>query len=132
MKIGININFHKQIHYLMFIGQVKAGIRHFLDYFSNNSRQYKKLREHSDQLLSNIPQQFQNSFEGTVLIDAGWDNLNYWLRLTMIRTALGLQLSAKHIEIKESDREGSGYKHENATSDEEVRYDRRWLSPPPL
>lgn len=74
----------------MFINQIKVGIRNLIKQFYNNSRQYKQLREQADLSLHDFVQSYNNFFKGTVIVDASWDNPNYWLRYSIIRAALGL------------------------------------------
>ncbi len=49
-----------------------------------------KERKHAEYLLNNYSRVSDETFEGTVLLDAGWDNPNYWLRYSLLRCALGL------------------------------------------
>jgi len=46
-------------------------------------------REKLEKLLFKLPE-LESSFSGTVLLDAQWDNPNYWYRYSLIRKALGL------------------------------------------
>lgn len=50
----------------------------------------EKRRDTVDKMLSGLSQRSKKSFEGEVLIDAQWDNPNYWLRVSLLRAALGL------------------------------------------
>ena len=47
-------------------------------------------RDSVDKIFFGLSQQSKKSFEGGVLIDAQWDNPNYWLRVSLLRAALGL------------------------------------------
>ncbi len=82
----------------MSINKLKVSLRNISYRFSKNHKLYKKLREQSDQLLHKLAPSYKNSFQGTVLVDASWDNPNYWFRYTIIRAALGLA-SGKEIGL---------------------------------
>jgi len=47
-------------------------------------------RRKAEILLSTLRYEGTQRFDGTVVIDAGWDNPNYWLRYVLLRSALGL------------------------------------------
>jgi hypothetical protein len=47
-------------------------------------------RDAVDGLLADLSVVAGPGFEGTVLVDATWDNPNYWLRYALVRAALGL------------------------------------------
>lgn len=47
-------------------------------------------RDRLDGQLAKIAAESPHRFDGTVLIDASWDNPNHWVRLTLLRAALGL------------------------------------------
>jgi hypothetical protein len=57
--------------------------------YSPNGRRVAALRAATDDTLSALARSSTARFEGTVLIDAMWDNPNYWLRLSLLRSALG-------------------------------------------
>jgi hypothetical protein len=56
---------------------------------------FKKYGQHRDRsnaerLLSEVSCSSEAEFDGSILIDAMWDNPNYWIRYTLLRCALGL------------------------------------------
>jgi len=53
-------------------------------------REISRKRTAVDQMLNDLARATAHQFEGTVLIDAMWDNPNYWLRFSLLRAALGL------------------------------------------
>ena len=50
----------------------------------------QRLRDRVDRQLAGIAAESPHAFEGTVLIDGSWDNPYHWIRLTLLRAALGL------------------------------------------
>lgn len=60
--------------------------------------QYGFWRKKTNQLLHSFALAGERFFHGTVLVDAMWDNPNYWIRYSMIRRALGLT-SAREIGV---------------------------------
>lgn len=48
------------------------------------------LRDRVDGLLAELAARSPHSFDGTVIVDASWDNANYWVRYSLLRAALGL------------------------------------------
>ncbi|HBO43494.1 MAG TPA: hypothetical protein DD670_06100, partial [Planctomycetaceae bacterium] len=52
--------------------------------------QTEKRREQVDALLDRLGRDSARRFEGTVLVDAMWDNPNHWVRYALFRAALGL------------------------------------------
>jgi len=82
----------------MFLSKMKIVLKDVYHQINYKHDEYEKLRNQTESLLNDISKFSKDSFEGTVLIDAGWDNPNYWLRLTMIRAALGLH-SAQEIGL---------------------------------
>ena len=47
-------------------------------------------RAHAEQVLARFALTSQEAFRGCVLVDSMWDNPNYWIRYTLLRSALGL------------------------------------------
>lgn len=47
-------------------------------------------RRDAEQVLASFAVRGAGAFEGCVLVDAMWDNPNYWIRYTLLRSALGL------------------------------------------
>src|SRR4051812_9090175 len=47
-------------------------------------------RAATDAVLDALARSTPYRFDGTVLVDAMWDNPNYWLRFSLLRAALGL------------------------------------------
>lgn len=48
------------------------------------------LREKAEKLLDSISKIGHDEFRGNILVDAMWDNPNYWIRYTLLRSALGI------------------------------------------
>jgi hypothetical protein len=55
-------------------------------------------RANAERLLCEISKSTQVRFNGTVFVDAMWDNPNYWIRYALFRSALGLA-SAKEVGV---------------------------------
>jgi hypothetical protein len=53
-------------------------------------REISRKRATTDEILNRLGRATPHRFEGTVLVDAMWDNPNYWLRFSLLRAALGL------------------------------------------
>lgn len=53
-------------------------------------RSIARKRAQTEALLDALARQSTARFEGTVLVDATFDNPNYWLRFSLLRAALGL------------------------------------------
>jgi hypothetical protein len=53
-------------------------------------RVISRKRATTDEILNSLGRATSHRFEGTVLVDAMWDNPNYWLRFSLLRAALGL------------------------------------------
>jgi hypothetical protein len=49
-----------------------------------------KLRAKTERMLSALSTSNEGEFHGNVLVDATWDNPNYWIRYALLRSALGL------------------------------------------
>jgi hypothetical protein len=47
-------------------------------------------REQAERVLASFSVSGSHRFNGCVLVDAMWDNPNYWIRYTLLRAALGL------------------------------------------
>jgi hypothetical protein len=47
-------------------------------------------RAKAEELFCEVSKSSENQFEGDVLVDAMWDNPNYWIRYSLFRSALGL------------------------------------------
>ena len=58
--------------------------------YSANGREVAHQREATDRMLDSMARSALHRFDGTVLVDAMWDNPNYWLRFSLLRAALGL------------------------------------------
>lgn len=61
-------------------------------------RERERLRQQRasiETLLDRVGRETAARFEGTVLVDAMWDNPNHWLRYTLFRAALGLAHGAE-------------------------------------
>lgn len=54
---------------------------------------YYRWREQSEAALINLSLTNTASYDGAVLVDATWDNPNYWIRYALVRSALGLVAS---------------------------------------
>lgn len=67
-------------------------------YFSDSFQQREALRMQCDKLLHDFAISYNYHFYGTVLVDAGWDNPNYWFRYSIFRAAMGLT-STKEVGI---------------------------------
>ena len=46
-------------------------------------------RRHSESILAELTQRAAGRFDGRVLVDAMWDNPNYWVRYALFRAAVG-------------------------------------------
>src|SRR4030095_9978942 len=60
---------------------------------SSNRRAIRELRAKRDRVdrrFAELARKSSERFEGEVLIDAQFDNPNYWLRVSLLRAALGL------------------------------------------
>ena len=55
--------------------------------------QARVYREQAEQVLASFSVNGSNKFDGHVLVDAMWDNPNYWIRYAMLRAALGLSMA---------------------------------------
>src|SRR5262245_66382599 len=53
-------------------------------------RAVARSRTEVERQLDGIARSTPHCFTGTVLVDGMWDNPNYWLRYSLLRTALGL------------------------------------------
>jgi hypothetical protein len=53
-------------------------------------RTIARKRAATDVMLDELARRSPERFEGTVLVDASFDNPNYWLRFSLLRAALGL------------------------------------------
>ena len=47
-------------------------------------------RAKAERILGELSRTGQNQFNSDILVDAMWDNPNYWIRYTLVRSALGL------------------------------------------
>ena len=56
-------------------------------------KEYQSQRELADKVISEFSTESDLEFQGTVLIDAQWDNPNHWIRYALLRSALGLARS---------------------------------------
>jgi hypothetical protein len=54
------------------------------------AREDHPMRGETEVLLETFGKVSEQRFDGTVIVDATWDNPNYWLRYSVIRKALGL------------------------------------------
>lgn len=57
---------------------------------SPSGRDIARKRAATDAMLGAFARELSARFDGTVLLDASWDNPNYWLRVSLLRAALGL------------------------------------------
>jgi hypothetical protein len=64
------------------VGQLNPGIR-------ARSAATAREREAAEDVFREIARSTTAHFDGTVLVDAMWDNPNYWYRLSLMRAALG-------------------------------------------
>lgn len=81
--------------------QVKTKARSLLnkaDRYFNDTWRYEPLRIQCDKILNDFARSYNCPFSGIVIVDAGWDNPNYWFRYSILRAALGLA-SGKEIGI---------------------------------
>jgi hypothetical protein len=72
---------------------LKRNYDRALMFWRNNSpagRSIARKRAATDVMLAALARQSTERFEGRVLVDASFDNPNYWLRLSLLRAALGL------------------------------------------
>ena len=53
-------------------------------------RELQVKRDSVDRMLATLARESSERFEGEILIDAQYDNPNYWLRTSLLRAALGL------------------------------------------
>lgn len=75
------------------VEQIRTKVKGLLnraDLYFNDTWRYEPLRIQCDKLLNDFARFYNYPFFGTVLVDAGWDNPNYWLRYSVLRAALGL------------------------------------------
>ena len=64
-------------------------VRYSLSYRKEH-KEYIRNRIKSEKTLLGLNKNYKKLVEGPVLIDGMWDNPNYWLRYSLLRTALGL------------------------------------------
>ena len=81
---------------MQLIGKIESSVQRIWHTFQECKS--RKNRIYFEKLLRSIPDHYDNVFSGTVLVDAIWDNPNYWLRYSIVRAALGL-LSARQVGI---------------------------------
>jgi hypothetical protein len=55
-----------------------------------NQHQQAIRRAEAEEILFELSQSDQASFNGNILVDAMWDNPNYWIRYALLRSAIGL------------------------------------------
>jgi len=58
--------------------------------YSPRGRDIEHKRTETEFMLARMAQSASRRFDGTVLIDGTYDNANYWLRYSLLRTGLGL------------------------------------------
>jgi hypothetical protein len=73
-----------------FVGRAVSLGRRFHPVSLATCRHRAHQRERAEHLLASLSRTSEAKFEGTVLVDATWDNPNYWLRYALVRSALGL------------------------------------------
>lgn len=74
-------------------GLLKRSYARALTLWRDNSpagRHIAAKRAATDRILNELARSTQHRFDGRVLVDAMWDNPNYWLRFTLLRAGLGL------------------------------------------
>lgn len=69
---------------------VRTGMRLISPSARAADRLARRNRDETDQLLARLCGTPVRPFEGEVLIDAQWDNPNYWFRVALLRAAIGL------------------------------------------
>jgi len=72
---------------------VKNGYDRALTFWRDRSpsgRELSRKRAEADALLDALARSSTEAFEGRALIDASFDNPNYWFRFSLLRAALGL------------------------------------------
>jgi hypothetical protein len=69
----------------LFSGRLPARLRAFV-----KEREARAARDRADRALASLARSSGAAFGGRVLVDAMWDNPNYWLRYSLLRAALGL------------------------------------------
>ena len=76
------------------VRKVADGFRHLATLASSSGRrsirELQSKRDRVDGILAGLARGSSERFDGEILIDAQWDNPNYWLRISLLRAALGL------------------------------------------
>lgn len=76
------------------VRKVADGFRHIARLASSSGRrsirELQSKRDRVDGILAELARASSERFDGEILIDAQWDNPNYWLRISLLRAALGL------------------------------------------
>jgi len=70
---------------LKIIKRIRNLIKKYIEYNT-----YNPLRKKYELILKELVDGSKEKFDGPVVIDASWDNPNYWYRCSLIRSALGL------------------------------------------
>ena len=76
------------------VRKVADGFKHMARLASSSGRrsirELQSKRDRVDGILAGLARGSSERFDGEILIDAQWDNPNYWLRISLLRAALGL------------------------------------------
>lgn len=73
-----------------FVDALRTGLRLAKPSGRAAAREIRAKRQRSDTMLAELCGDPERAFDGDVLIDAQWDNPNYWLRVGLLRAAIGL------------------------------------------
>ena len=57
--------------------------------FTPRGRDTERKRTETELMLAKMARSASRRFDGTVLVDGSYDNANYWLRYSLLRTGLG-------------------------------------------
>jgi len=74
----------------MIINRIVGLVRQLHPRCLQRSYQEGVYREQAERILATFSMRGLEKFDGRVLVDAMWDNPNYWIRYTLLRAALGL------------------------------------------
>lgn len=76
------------------VRKIIDGIQHLWNIVRGSGRrsirELQAKRDRVDGMFAELARSSLSRFDGEVLIDAQWDNPNYWLRVSLLRAALGL------------------------------------------
>jgi hypothetical protein len=72
------------------VNLIREGLRLIRPTGRRQVRELRAKRHFTDERLAELCGKPDNPFAGDVLVDAQWDNPNYWLRLSLLRAAIGL------------------------------------------